>query len=142
MEKNKKQANKAGKSKEKAASRGKSESKDSGKPKRIVIPSGYLLYGKEYREKHKGEKVSVKEIADNWKNLSEQERAKFNDQSAKMKSANAANEDEKPNKKADKKAGAKPPKDEDKKEKKKPTVSKNKKKQEEESEEEAGEDED
>ena len=135
MEKNKKQANKA-KSKEKS-SRGKPESKDSGKVKRAGPSSGYMLYGKDFREKHKGEKISVKQIAEAWKNLSEQERLKWNDQSAKLKSALASNEEEKANKKADKKPVGKAPKEDDKKEKKKRSVSKNKKKQEEESEEEA-----
>lgn len=139
MERNKKQANKA-KSKEK--SRGKSESKESGKAKRNAAPSGYMLFGKDYREKHKEQKVSLKEIAETWKTLSEAEKAKWNEQSAQMKISLTAHDDEKPNKKADKKAVGKAPKEDKKADKKKRSVSKNKKKKEEESEEEADEDED
>ena len=137
MERNKKQANK-GKSKEKAG-RGKSDSKDTGKvDKRTVCPSGYMLFSKDYREKNKSQKIAMKEIAEAWKNANEAEKAKWNQESQKMKSIIAANDDdEKQNKKVEKKPAGKAPKEDDKKDnKKKRSVSKNKKREQESEEEE------
>jgi len=95
MEKGKKATkNVGGKSKEKG-SRGKSESKE-GKGKRAPpAPTGYMLFGKDYRDKKKGEKVLMKEIGDAWKSLSDGEKGKWNDQAAKMKNSAPDKDDEK-----------------------------------------------
>jgi hypothetical protein len=117
-----KKKNVASKSIEKT-SRGKSSGKDNNKrpkedkekkeksgPKKA--PSGYLLFGADFRDKHKNDKnkVSMKDIGDAWKICSEDEKKKWNDIAEKKKGELLQEEDnkaEKENKKENKKSNPK-----------------------------------
>ncbi len=85
------------------------DKKDKSGPKKA--PSGYLLFGADYREKHKTDKkVSMKDIGDAWKVCSEDEKKKWNDIADKKKGEILQEEDnkaEKENKKENKKSNPK-----------------------------------